>query len=150
MFDIFGGNFKAELATNTGLAMKLDAMDVYVSGPFRNAKTKKSHYVVMYGNFGKAWPLKASFLCTHLHTLAGKMNSMMGAKIDVNHCHSFHDINTRKHEYGMESVWHCMAPKHGKPGNTIKRLSFVLTFNTVHNNVGIDKVKEAINFSCSQ
>jgi hypothetical protein len=52
--------------------MKPYALDVYVSVPFRNAKTKKSHYVVVYRNFGKAWPLKASFLCTYLHTLAGK------------------------------------------------------------------------------
>jgi hypothetical protein len=62
VLDIFWGNFKAELKTNAGLAMKSDALDVYVSGPFRNARTKNSHYVVVYGIFGKAWPLKASFL----------------------------------------------------------------------------------------
>jgi hypothetical protein len=53
VLDIFGGNFKAELNTNTGLAMKSDALDVYVSGPFRNAETKKSHYVVVYGSLEK-------------------------------------------------------------------------------------------------
>ena len=146
VLDIFGGNFKAELKTNAGLAMKSDALDVYVSGPFRNARTKKSHYVVVYGSFGKAWPLKASFLCTYLHTLAGKMNSMRGAKIDANHCCSYYDINTRKHEFGTENTWRRMSPKNGKPGNTIKRMSFVVTFNTVHNNLGIERVKEAIDF----
>jgi hypothetical protein len=102
----------------------------------------------VYGSFGKAWPLKASFLCTYLHTLAGKMNSMRGAKIDADQCHSYYDINTRKHEYGTESVWHCMSSRNGKPGNTIKRMSFVVTFNTVHNNLGIDieRVKEVIDF----
>ena len=146
VLDIFGGNFKAELKTNAGLAMKSDALDVYVSGPFRNARTKKSHYVVVYGSFGKAWPLKASFLCTYLHTLAGKMNSMRGAKIDANHCCSYYDINTRKHEFGTENAWRRMSARNGKPGNTIKRMSFVVTFNTVHNNLGIERVKEAIEF----
>jgi hypothetical protein len=47
VLDILGGNFKTKLKTNTGLAMKSDALDVYVSGPFRNAKTKKSHCVVV-------------------------------------------------------------------------------------------------------
>ncbi len=105
MLDIFWGNFKAELKTNAGLAMKSDALDVCISGPLRNARTKKSHYVVVHGSFGKAWPLNASFLCTYLYTLGGKMNSMRGAKIDANHCHSYYDIDTRKHEYGTESVW---------------------------------------------
>ncbi len=146
VLDVFGGNFEAKLKTNTGLAMKSDALDVYVSGSFRNARTKKSQYVVVYGSFGKAWPLKASFLCTYLHTLAGKMNSMRGAKFDVNHCHSYYDINTRKHGYGTENVWRCMSPRNRKPGNTIKRMSFVVTFNTVHNKIGIEKVKEAIDF----
>jgi hypothetical protein len=39
-----------------------------------------------------------------------------------------------------------VAPKNGKIGNTIKTMSFVLSFDTVHNNLGIDKVKEAIKF----
>jgi hypothetical protein len=66
VFDIFGGNFKVELATNTNLAMKSDALDVYVSGPFRNARAKLTHYVVVYGNFRKAWALKALFLFSYL------------------------------------------------------------------------------------
>jgi hypothetical protein len=39
-----------------------------------------------------------------------------------------------------------LAPKNGESGNTIKKISFVLSFDTVHNNLGIDKVKEAIKF----
>ncbi len=35
-------------------------------------------------------------------------------------------------------------PYNGKPGNTIKRMSFVLSFDTVHNKLGLDKVKDAI------
>jgi hypothetical protein len=40
----------------------------------------------------------------------------------------------------------CLAPKNGKIGSTIKRMSFVLSFDTAHNNHGIDKVKDAIEF----
>jgi hypothetical protein len=117
-----------------------------VSNPFRNAETKRTHYVVVYGFFGKAWALKASFLHTYLHVLARKMNSMKGSKVDLDHCHSYCEINTRKHEISSESVWCCLAPKSGKSGNTIKRMTFVLSFDTVHNNLGIDKVKEANKF----
>lgn len=144
MFDTFGGNFKDELAKSCNKAMKSDALDVYVSNPFRNSITKRTHYVVVYGFFGKAWALKASFLQTYLHIIAGKMNSLKGSKVDLNHCHSYYEINTRKHEFGSESVWRRLAPKNGKSGNTIKRMSFVLSFDTVHNNLGIDKVKDAI------
>jgi hypothetical protein len=55
VFDIFGGNFKVQLAMNTNLA---------ISDPFRNARTKLTHCIVMYGNLKKAWTSKASFLCT--------------------------------------------------------------------------------------
>jgi hypothetical protein len=72
------------------------------------------------------------------------MNSMKGSKIDVNHCHSYYEINTREYKFGTENVWRHMSPKNGKPGNTIKRMSFVLSFDTVHNNFGLDKVKDAI------
>ena len=106
-------------------------------------QTKRTHYVVVYGFFGKAWALKASFLQSYLHIIAGKMNSMKGSKVDLNHCHSYYEINTRKHEFGSESVWRRLAPKNGKSGNTIKRMSFVLSLDTVHNNLGIDKVKDA-------
>jgi hypothetical protein len=94
--------------------MKSEALDVYVSNPFRNAQTKQTHYVVIYGFFGKAWALKALFLRTYLHLLARKMNSVKGSKVDLNHCHSYYEINTRKHEFGLESVWRCLAPKNGK------------------------------------
>ncbi len=83
---------------------------------------------------------------TYLHVLARKMNSMKGSKVDLNHCHTYYEINTMKHEFGSKSVWHCLAPKNGKSGNTIKRMSFVLSFDTVHNKFGIDKVKEAFGF----
>jgi hypothetical protein len=67
VFDIFGVNFKEKLATNSNKAIKSDALDVYVSGPFRNARTKQTHYVVVFGSFGGAWTLKDLFLHTYLY-----------------------------------------------------------------------------------
>jgi hypothetical protein len=74
------------------------------------------------------------------------MNSIKGFQVDVNHCHSYREINTRKQEFGSKSVWHCSPPKNGKSGNTIKRMGFVLSFDTVHNNLGLDYIKDAIEF----
>jgi hypothetical protein len=40
VFDSFGGNFKEELAKSCNKALKSEALDVYISNPFRNAQTK--------------------------------------------------------------------------------------------------------------
>ena len=56
----------------------------------------------------------------------------------------YYEINKRKHKFGSESVWHHLAPKNGKSWNTIKRMSLVLFFDNVHNNLGVEKVKDAI------
>jgi hypothetical protein len=48
VFDTFSGNFKDELAKRCNKTMKSEALDVYVSNPFRNKQTKQTHYVVIY------------------------------------------------------------------------------------------------------
>jgi hypothetical protein len=80
VFDLCGGTFKEELSTNISKAIKSNALDVYVTGPFNNVKTGKNHFAVIFGAFLKEWPLKDSFLCGYLHTLASKMNSMKDSK----------------------------------------------------------------------
>ncbi len=62
VFDLCGGTFKEELSTNIRKAIKSNALDVYVTGPFNNLKTGKSHFVVIFISFLKRWPLKDSFL----------------------------------------------------------------------------------------
>jgi hypothetical protein len=121
-------------------------LDVYVTGPFNNGKTGKSHFVVIFGAFLKAWPLKDSFLCGYLHTLATKMNSVKDSKIDTNHCHLFTEINIRKHEFGKDSEWRCLAPQNGKSRNTMKRMSFIVSYDTKLRNKGFLIVRDAINF----
>lgn len=144
VFDLCGGNFKEELSTNISKSVKTDMLDVYVTGPFSNEKTGKSHYVVVFGAFLKAWSLKDSFLRGYLKTLANKLNLMKNAKIDTNHCLSYTQINIRKHEFGKESLWRRLAPKNGKIGNTIKRMSCVVTVDTKLGKNGFLIVKDAI------
>jgi hypothetical protein len=119
-FDSCGGTFKEELSTNISKAIKSNALNAYVTGPFNNLKTGKSHFAVIFGSFLKRWPLKDSFLHGYLHTLASKMNSMKDSKIDISHCQSYTEINIRKHEFGAENLWRCLAPKNGKSRNTLK------------------------------
>ncbi len=146
VFDLCGGTFKEELSTNISKAITSNALDVYVTGPFNNLNTGKSRFAVIFGSFLKGWPLKDSFLCGYLHTLASKINSMKDSKIDTSHCQSCTEINNRKHEFGEENLWHRQAPKNGKSGNTIKRMSFFLSFDTELGNKGFLMVRDALDF----
>jgi hypothetical protein len=104
VFDIFGENFKAELAMNTILAMKSDTLDVYNSGPFRNARTKLTHKCCCTLEFQKSLGIEGIiplYLPSHIFR---EMNSMKSSKIDFNHCHSYYEINTKKHKFGTENV----------------------------------------------
>jgi hypothetical protein len=53
VFDSCGGTFKEELSTNICKAIKSNALDVYVTGPFNNVKTRKIHFAVIFGAFPK-------------------------------------------------------------------------------------------------
>ena len=39
-----------------------------------------------------------------------------------------------------------MAPKNGRSGNTVKRLSFVLSFDVTNSDQGLEMVKDAVEF----
>jgi hypothetical protein len=41
VFDVCCGTFKEELSTNISKAIKSNPLDVYVTGPFNNLKTRK-------------------------------------------------------------------------------------------------------------
>jgi len=49
-------------------------------------------------------------------------------------------------EFGNESLWLRLPPKNGKPGNTVKRLSFVLSFDDTDSSQGLEMVKDALEF----
>ncbi len=44
VFDLCVGTFKEELSTNISKVIKSNALDVYVTGPFKNIKTKKKPF----------------------------------------------------------------------------------------------------------
>jgi hypothetical protein len=44
VFDLCGQTFKEELSTNISKAIKSNALDVYVTGPFNNHKTGKKPF----------------------------------------------------------------------------------------------------------
>ncbi len=67
-------------------------------------------------------------------------------KIDTSHCQSYTEINIRKHEFGAENLWRRLAPKNGKSRNTIKRMSFVLSFDAKLGNKGFLMVRDAPDF----
>ena len=66
VFDLCGRTFKEVLSTNISKVIKSNALDVYVTGPFNNLKTRKSHFIVIIESFLKGWPLKDSFLHGYL------------------------------------------------------------------------------------
>jgi hypothetical protein len=90
--------------------------------------------------------LKALFLCGYLGTLVEKLNSRKDTSINVEHCKTYYEFNIKKVEFGNESLWLHLPPKNGKPGNTVKRLNFVLSFDGTDSDQGLEMVKDALEF----
>ena len=111
-----------------------------------NFKSGKGSYVVILGVLKKAWTLKPLFLRGYLGTLVEKLNSRNDTSINVEHCETYYEFNIKKIEYGDESLWYRLPPKNGKPGNTVKRLSFVLSFEGTDSAQGLEMVKDALEF----
>ena len=135
---INGDDLKKEVAKNVKSAMKTNTVDIYITGPFRNAKTGKSIWIAVFGDYGSAWTLKSQFLKGYIGTLLKRIKM---PNIDIGHTDSFHDINIRKYEYGKESLW-----KRKDQNKTTKRLSFVYTCDTANERNGKQGLIEAVQF----
>ena len=146
VFDVCGDDLKNEVSTNITKANKSEPIEVDVCGPFMNFKSGKGSYVVILGVLKKAWTLKPLFLRGYLGTLVEKLNSRNDTSINVEHCETYYEFNIKKIEYGDESLWYRLPPKNGKPGNTVKRLSFVLSFEGTDSAQGLEMVKDALEF----
>ncbi len=57
---IYGGDLRKKIAENN--TFKSNLVDIHITGPFRNKKTGKSHWVVVYGDSGKTFVLKPHFI----------------------------------------------------------------------------------------
>ncbi len=88
-------------------------------GPFRNGITCKSYWVVVYGDCGTAWMVKSIFIRGYLAQL---LSCHQQNNIDSNHCHTYEDINIRKEEFVLESVW-----KHTPSTNKLINRVFLFT-----------------------
>jgi hypothetical protein len=100
--NLFSGDLKLKVAENVNKSSKTNSIGVYITWPFFNSKTCKSHWVVVYGDNGNAWMLESEFICGYLSAvLPGHRQSI----IDINHCHIHEDIHIRKDEFGTENVW---------------------------------------------
>jgi hypothetical protein len=56
---LFGGDLKLKVAENVNKSSKSNSIGVYFTEPFCNSKTRKSRWVVVYGDNGNAWMLKS-------------------------------------------------------------------------------------------
>ena len=46
--NLFSGDLKLKVAENVNKSSKSNSIEVYITGPFGNSKTCKSHWVVVY------------------------------------------------------------------------------------------------------
>jgi hypothetical protein len=56
---ICGNDIKKEIAKNVQLSMKADTVAIFITGPFCNAKTGKSYWIIVFRDYGSAWTLKS-------------------------------------------------------------------------------------------
>ena len=135
---INGADLKKEVAKNIKSSMKTNTVDIFITGPFHNAKTGKSIWIVVFGDYGSAWTLKSQFLKGYIGALLKRIKI---PNIDIGHSDSFYDINIRKYEYGKESLW-----RRKDQSKTTKRLSFVYTCETTNERNGKQGLIEAVQF----
>ncbi len=83
MNTIFAGNLKKTISENVAKAVTFNSMDVHITGPFSNKKTGKSHWVVVYGDFGQAYMLKAQFIGVYLETLFKDREKVMKSNVNI-------------------------------------------------------------------
>jgi hypothetical protein len=137
--DLFSGDLKQEVAENVKKMTNLNKVPIYITGPFRNDKTCKSYWVVIYGDCGTAWMVKSLFIRGYLAQLLSCHGS---SNIDSNHCHTYEDINIRKEEFGVESVWK-RTPSTNK---LVNRVCFVYSCNTANEITEKQGIIESVKF----
>jgi len=146
--DLFSNsNLKEEVSNNVNRNIS-SSVDFFITGPFNNEKTGKSVWSIVLGVPGKSWALKDTFIQSYLHTLLLKRQQNRPSDIDISFCQSFYEINIRNNEFGKESIWRRKPPVRGKPGQVVKRMSFVYGCPTSSIQKGLNALFEAIKFLC--
>ena len=137
--NLFSGDLKQEVAENVKKMTNLNEVPIYIMGPFRNGKTCKSYWVVIYGDCGTAWMVKSVFIRGYLAQLLSRHRQ---SNIKSNHCHTYEDINIRKEEFGIESVWK-RTPSTNK---LVNRVCFVYSCDTANEITGKQGIIESVKF----
>jgi len=120
--NMFGGDFKANIANSIKTTSTAKNIEVYVTGPFRKEKTGKSYYVLVFADMRKAFFIKSEFLRGYVGYCLKALNV---SNVDTDYSQTFDDINIRKKEFGSESEW-----KRTKQNKTISTISFVMSCAT--------------------
>ena len=138
--NVFSGDFQSKMAEKVKTNSKSsssDPIDIYITGPIRNAKTSKSHWVIIIGGgSGGAYMVKAGFLRGYISTV---MDGVQGSIIDPNHCDTYYDINLRMEEFGAVNKW-----RRNANDKTTSRISFVYSCDTKEESTGKRGIVEAI------
>jgi hypothetical protein len=66
---ICAGDLKKTISEYEAKSVQSNSMGAHITGPHSNKNTGKSHWVVVYGDFGQAFMLKAHLIGTYLETL---------------------------------------------------------------------------------
>ena len=138
--NVFSGDFQSKMAEKVKTNSKSsssDPIDIYITGPIRNAKTYKSHWVIIIGGgSGGAYMVKAGFLRGYISTV---MDGVQGSIIDPNHCDTYYDINLRMEEFGAANKW-----RRNANDKTTSRISFVYSCDTQEESTGKRGIVKAI------
>lgn len=138
--NLFSDDFQSKMAEKVKTNYKSsssDPINIYITGPIRNATTSKSHWVVIIGGgSGGAYMVKAAFLRGYISTV---MDGVKGSIIDPKHCDTYYDINLRMEEFGAASKW-----RRNANDKTTSRISFVYSCDTKEERTGKRGIVEAI------
>ncbi len=93
---------------------------------------------MVYGDSRKVWMLKSEFIHGYLSAV---LPGVKGSTIDINHCHTFKDVNICKDEFGLDNDW-----KRTQKNETISRILCVYTCDTSNETIGKEGVTEAVKF----
>ncbi len=91
---ICGNDLKKEVAKIVKLSMKMNTVDIFITGPFFNAKTGKSSWIIVCRDYRSAWTLKLQFIKRYIGTLLTKIKK---PTINIDHSSSFYDNNICKY-----------------------------------------------------
>jgi hypothetical protein len=129
--------FEEEISNNVAKTLKSNSVHVHITGPFRNMKAGKSHWVIVYGNSGKTYMIKAHFISAYWSCLLQERKKVNKSQVNIDHCNTYYKIGICKNEYSPGSLWkHCAPNQAGETPLPEKRMSFVYSCHTNEENAG--------------